>query len=108
MKPVQELLLCECASSEHQMIMRYFEDDLESTVYVDVHLVKKSFWERVKYAIKYIFGYKSKYGAWDEILLGPQHIKSLESVVKYLKESEAKKAQLSVFDDGQGNDIQLS
>ena len=65
MKPVQELLLCECASSEHQMIMRYFEDDLESTVYVDVHLVKKSFWERVKYAIKYIFGYKCKYGYWD-------------------------------------------
>ena len=29
MKEVQELLLCECASSEHQMIMRYFEDDLD-------------------------------------------------------------------------------
>lgn len=88
--------------------MRYFEDDLDAMVYVDVHLVKRSFWARVKYAVKYIFGYKSKYGAWDEILLGPQHIKSLESVVKYLKDSEAKKAQLRVFDDGQRNDTQIS
>lgn len=105
MKPRQELLLCECASSEHQMIMRYFEDDLEATVYVDVHLVKRSFWDRLKYAVKYIFGYKSKYGAWDEIILGPQHIKSLESVVKHLKDSEAKKLQSQPFNDGQGNDL---
>ena len=97
MKPVQELLLCECASSEHQMIIRYFEDDQESTVYVDVHLVKRSFWDRLKHGLKYIFGYKSKYGAWDEIIMGPQHIKSLESVVKYLKDSEAKKIQLKAF-----------
>lgn len=100
MKPVEKLLLCGCGSSEHQMIMRYFEDDIESTVYVDVHLVKRKFWSRIKYAIKYIFGYKSKYGAWDEIIMGPQHIKSLESVIKYLKDSEAKKVQLNVFDDG--------
>ncbi len=100
MKPVEKLLLCECGSSEHQMIMRYFEDDIESTIYVDVHLVKRKFWSGIKYAIKYIFGYKSKYGAWDEIIMGPQHIKSLESVIKYLKDSEAKKVQLNVFDDG--------
>lgn len=107
MKPVQEILLCECASSEHQMIMRYFEDDPESTVYVDVHLVKRSFWGRLKHGIKYIFGYKSQYGAWDEIIMGPQHIKGLESVVKYLKDSEARKNQLVVFDDRQGNDTKI-
>ena len=100
MKPVQELLLCECNSSEHQMIMRYFEDDQESTIFVDIHLVKRTFWDRLKYAVKYLFGYKSKYGAWDEIILGPQHIKSLESVVKYLKSSEAKKQQSQLFNDG--------
>ena len=100
MKPVQELLLCECNSSEHQMIMRYFEDDQESTIFVDIHLVKRTFWDRLKYAVKYLFGYKSKYGAWDEIILGPQHIKSLESVVKYLKDSEAKKQQSQLFNDG--------
>ena len=105
MKPVQEVLLCECASSEHQMIIRYFEDDNDSTVYVDIHLVKRNFWNRLKYAIKYVFGYKSKYGDWDEIIMGPEHIKSLESVVKYLKDSEAKKMQMDVFHDGQAAHI---
>lgn len=99
MKTVQELLLCECASSEHQMIMRYFNDDDHPVVYVDVHLVKRNLWQRIKYAVKYIFGYKSKFGAWDEILLGPQHIKSLESVIKHLKDAEAKRQQLSVFNN---------
>jgi hypothetical protein len=100
MEPVQEILLCECGSSEHQVIIRYFEDDIDPMVYVDIHLVKRSFWARVKYALKYIFGYKSRYGAWDEIILNPQHIKGLESVVKYLKDTEAKKAQMKIFNDG--------
>lgn len=93
----KELLLCECGSSEHQMVIRYFNNELDAFVYVDVYLTKRSFWGRLKYAIKYIFGYKSKYGAWDEIILGHKHIKSLELVVKYLKDSEAKKRQIKLF-----------
>jgi hypothetical protein len=86
----QDILICECSSSEHQMIMRYFPDDDYPMVYVDVHLVKRSFWDRVKYALMYVFGYKSKYGAWDEIILGPKHINGLQNVVDHLKKIEAK------------------
>jgi len=82
MEVKEKLFICECSSPEHQIIIRYFNEEPE--VYVDIHLVNRSFWGRVKYALKYIFGYKSKYGAWDEIILGPKHIKDLESVVSHL------------------------
>jgi hypothetical protein len=41
----------------------------------------------VKYGIKYIFGYKSRYGAWDEFLLNPEDADKLQDVVNYLKKN---------------------
>ena len=52
--------------------------------YVNVHLVRRSFWYRVKYGIKYIFGFKSRYGAWDEFILDKTHAKSLREMAKHL------------------------
>ena len=82
------LFLCSCASSEHQMIMHKSEgnDQYPPEVYVHVHLVRRSFWYRLKYALKYIFGYKSRYGAWDEFILDSSHVKSLEQVIQHLNE----------------------
>jgi hypothetical protein len=51
-------------------------------------LVKKSFWSRLKYGLKYIFGYKSRYGAWDEFILNPNDADKLQDVVDYLKEKK--------------------
>jgi len=89
----KDILICDCSSEEHQLLIRYDED---SEVYVNVHLTKKPFWERVWHAIDYIFGHQSKYGAFDEVILGPQHITSLQSVVDHLKNVEAKKVQLKL------------
>jgi hypothetical protein len=52
--------------------------------HVNVHLVKRSFWYRVKYGIKYIFGFKSRYGAWDEFILDKTHAQSLREMAKHL------------------------
>ncbi len=87
----RDILICDCSSEEHQLLIRYDDNDETPEVYVNVHLTKKPFWERVRYAIDYIFGRQSKYGAFDEVILGPQHITSLQSVVDHLKNVEAKK-----------------
>ena len=79
-----ELFLCECDSPEHQFIVSYF-DVGGGEVYVEIHLNKSSFWRRLKYAIKYIFGYQCKYGAFDEIILNPEDAERLQKVVDYLK-----------------------
>ena len=80
------LLLCSCYSSEHQMIIHLDEggDMFPPEAFVHVHLVRRSFWYRVKYAIKYIFGFTSRYGAWDEFILDRSHVKSLLQLAKHL------------------------
>lgn len=80
------LLLCSCYSSEHQMIIHLTEggDMFPPEAFVHVHLVRRSFWCRIKYGIKYIFGYTSRYGAWDELILDKSHVKSLLQLAKHL------------------------
>ncbi len=95
---VEQVILCECSGAEHQMLIMYDKDDTDPTVYVSVHLTKKNFWDRVSYAFKYIFGYQSRFGAFDEILLGPKHISPLQAVVDHIKKVEANKLQLNLFD----------
>jgi hypothetical protein len=68
--------------------MLYSEDDGYPMVYSHVHLNKRPFFERLKYAIKYIFGYKCRYGAFDEFILNPDDAERLQSVVNYLKQSK--------------------
>jgi hypothetical protein len=68
--------------------MLYSEDDGYPMVYSHVHLNKRPFFERLKYAIKYIFGYKCRYGAFDEFILNRDDAERLQSVVNYLKQSK--------------------
>ena len=82
-----ELFLCECHSPEHQFIVRYWDEDDAKEVYVDIHLTKAPFWQRVWYAIKYILGYQCKYGAFDEIILNPDDAERLQKVVNYLNKA---------------------
>ena len=56
-------------------------------VYVHTHLNKLPFWSRVKYGIKYIFGYKSRYGAFDEFIINPKDAKKIEDILIYLKKT---------------------
>lgn len=82
-----EIFICECHSTDHQMIMLYSEDDGYPMVsYSHVHLNKRPFWERLKYGIKYIFGRKSRYGAFDEFIFNPDDAERLQEVVNYLKQ----------------------
>jgi hypothetical protein len=77
-----KVLICSCNSPEHQMV--FMKDNTYPEVYVQVHLVKRSFWYRLKYAVKYIFGYKSRYGAWDEFILDHTHAETLMNISEHL------------------------
>lgn len=78
------LLICDCSSAEHQMIVRWDNDDNE--VYVTINLPQhKSFWRRLWYGLKYAFGYKCRYGAFDEVILRKEDADNLQKVVDYLK-----------------------
>ena len=88
----KDILLCECNSDEHQIIIHYNEEEFENgqrynVCYAHIHLTTyKFFWKRLIYGIKYVFGYKSKYGAWDEFMFNPEDADKLQELVNYLKQ----------------------
>ena len=88
----ETILICSCNSTDHQMVIYKDIDPLYGpAVYIHMHLSKRSFWYRLKYAILYLFGYKSRYGAWDEFILESKHIAALEDVISHLLSNETER-----------------
>ena len=85
----EELLVCKCESAEHQLIfkgVKFMVDEEEKHwVFVTTHLAPSRFWSRLWHGLRYIFGYRCKYGHFDEVILTEDHVEKLENVVKFLK-----------------------
>jgi hypothetical protein len=79
----KEILTCVCSSVEHQIIIRY--ETAENQVYANSYLADLPLWKRIANAVKYIFGYKSKYGNIEEFIFDKRDIPVLENVVTHLK-----------------------
>jgi hypothetical protein len=78
----RHLFVCDCGSLEHQMILSCWEDDdFDEMVYLEVHLAKKSWRQRLVEAVKYIFGHQSRFGAFDEIVLGEENCQKLGTIL---------------------------
>jgi hypothetical protein len=67
------IVRCDCHSTEHELsiIPLYDWDDIGTMFYsINVHLATyDNFFKRIWLAIRYVFGYKSKYGHFEEILI---------------------------------------
>jgi hypothetical protein len=61
------------------------DDRVYPTVYIHIHLSKKPFWKRVRYAINYIFGRQCRYGAFEEMILNPDDAPKFEKISEFLK-----------------------
>jgi len=71
---------CECHSDEH--VLRYTIDAEDRVIYTSVFLKHwQSWYVRVWIAIKYVFGYKCKYGHFDCTLMGPDQVRQLRKVI---------------------------
>lgn len=85
MKTIFDICVCECSSVEHQIVFSRFSDVDEKEVFASIHLIKLNFWKRLVYAIKYLFGYKCKYGAFEEFIFRPEDADKLQVLANYLK-----------------------
>ena len=75
---------CQCYSPEHRYVFIYDPD--ENEIYVEPHLsTYKNVFKRIWVAIKYIFGYKSKYGNWDCWMLKNEDVQRLINVLSKVK-----------------------
>jgi hypothetical protein len=78
-----QLFLCECSSAEHQIITHYDSEDKQ--LFLTVHLSNLKFFERLWLGIKYIFGYKCKYGNFQEFIFNPKDADRLIELGNLLK-----------------------
>jgi hypothetical protein len=84
---------CECMTPDHHFRMMYFEDDIDETwpipeLYVSVYLSDVGFFERLWYGIKYIFGFKCKYGAFEEVVISPKKAKWIRDFLNFYLENK--------------------
>lgn len=73
---------CTCTSPEHVLLLRFFTDEKEKydhSLYVDVYLQMPKWYKRIWRAIKYIFGYRSRYGDFTEIVYDIERVKELKA-----------------------------
>ena len=77
----RKIFICDCNSLEHQYTFWY--DEEENEVYFEPHLYSGGKWfQRFLYRLNYLFGYKSRFGAFDEVIINP---KDSENIIKYLE-----------------------
>lgn len=90
----QELYVCDCGDVSHQFIVSWYPDDEDwnDLLYFQVHLNQSNgFWRRLWDAIKYVFGFKCRFGSFDEILVNKYDAKRLKnSLEKFIKANEKK------------------
>ena len=69
----RKVFICKCGSVEHQVSIAY--DEEEKRFYIHPHLYNShNIFKRLVIGIKYILGYKCKYGAWDEIIINEEDL----------------------------------
>lgn len=82
------LVICNCGDVSHQLIISTFEfknSKAEDRIdcFIQVHLTKFGFFERIKHAIKYIFGFQCKFGAFDEIVIDENNAQKIKESMEY-------------------------
>lgn len=79
------VLICSCHDIEHQLIFTYDEDD--NIIYMHIHLVNhNNILKRLLIGIKYILGYKCRYGNFDEFIIDVNNIEDFRKVITKIKE----------------------
>lgn len=78
----RNVIYCECGSPEHQFIFTYDPEDDSFPFTLSPHLTTyHNVFMRLWYALKYVFGYKSKFGAFDEVIVSKEDATKLRNVL---------------------------
>ena len=84
---------CSCSSEEHTFSFHYDPDDGE--LYMSAFLNDWEAWyKRVWKAVKYVFGYKCKYGHWDCTILTQKQTQRLKELLERSLEDRKKQGIL--------------
>jgi hypothetical protein len=83
MKMETEFFECACHSDEHTLKFSYDPEDNE--LYTSVYLCQyRNFFRHVWVAVRYVLGYRSKYGHWDCFTMQPDDALRLRGLLDKL------------------------
>lgn len=83
----RDIFVCDCHSLEHQFAFWYDEED--KSLYFEPHLYQGGNWlQRFWGRIKYLFGGKSRFGAYDEVIINPDDASKLIEYLEKIKHAD--------------------
>lgn len=86
-----EYFECRCFADEHGIRFTYDDDPNDPEIYLHVFLNDWLPWYiRIYRSVKYIFGYKCKYGHWDCWLLNPRDAERLNKFTQKMMNRKVK------------------
>ena len=78
---------CSCGADEHTLRFVYDKDEKE--IYTSIFLNNYHKWyERVWSGLKYIFGYKCKYGHWDCWIMRNEDLNKMKAMIKKFEDDQ--------------------
>ena len=79
MKDTREIEICQCNNLEHQIFFQFDPDDgYNDSLYINVALNHYYPWyKRIWTGLKYVLGYKCRYGNYDEIILDRKQVERI-------------------------------
>ena len=73
---------CECCSQEHSLQFILDKDESYPCIYLHYFLTKEVWYTRIWLGIKYIFGYKCKYGHFGETILVQKQVDQIKELIE--------------------------
>ena len=81
----EEIIICACSNLEHMVLFWKDETDtaIKDDIFINIHLTtRRKFFSRLWYGLKYAFGYKCRYGCWDEFIFSKEEIEKLKKFLQ--------------------------
>lgn len=72
--------VCDCHSDEHTIVFTY--DEMDQEVYLSVFLETTGFFGRLWNAVKYVCGYKCRYGHFGNWILKKKDVERLQNLLQ--------------------------
>lgn len=79
-----KVIKCSCYSPEHYILVTFNKEEKE--VYFNYFLETQKWYKRILIGIKYIFGFRSKFGHFGEIIIDEKNTKVFKKIIKCISD----------------------
>jgi hypothetical protein len=66
---MREFVVCVCNHLDHLVVLNVNEDKTNTDITIEVHLSPLPLYKRLINAVKYVFGIRSRYGDYEEVVI---------------------------------------